>query len=207
MYNRLLLSSAGTMKTSLPVAVTAPRWMMNGFWLFWPVKYGLSFRMILIYQEPIVLSWVPPDATPPRPSAVRQAAIGCAVVGAAVGIVPAITEPQARPFASKLTSSVSALPFRVSSDRQAPAKVRAWLVAGGPCQSVKVKVPGCASPELSTANTWLYGGVTGLTKTAQVWPNRSAGPGMGKGPAPAGTPLVTPSSAVAPGSIWMRVAL
>src|SRR2546421_677318 len=72
MYNRLLLSSAGTMKTSLPVAVTAPRWMMNGFWLFWPVKYGLSFRMILISQEPIVLSLVPPDATPPRPRAARR---------------------------------------------------------------------------------------------------------------------------------------
>src|SRR2546430_17396029 len=99
MYNRLLLSSAGTMKTSLPVAVTAPRWMMNGFWLFWPVKYGLSFRMILISQEPIVLSWVPPDATPPRPSAVRQAAIGCAGVGAPAGIGPASPETPARPLA------------------------------------------------------------------------------------------------------------
>src|SRR2546430_5744888 len=163
MYNRLLLSSAGTMKTSLPVAVTAPRWMMNGFWLFWPVKYGLSFRMILISQEPIVLSWVPPDATPPRPSAVRQAAIGCAVVGAAVGIVPAITEPQARPFASKLTSSVSALPFRVSSDRRPRRKVRAWLVAGGARPAGEGKVPGCANPELSHANIWLYRGVTGRT--------------------------------------------
>jgi hypothetical protein len=141
----------------LPDTVTAPRWMMYGFWLFWPVKYAFNFRVILSSQEPIVLSCVPPDAGPAQPSDGAPRGHRLAVVGAAVGRRRRWPTP-GDALGVQVISSVSALPLSVSSDRQAPAYWRAWLVAGRPCQWVRVSVPGWAVPELSRLIAWVYGG-------------------------------------------------
>src|SRR6185369_4787110 len=116
----LLDSSAGTLNASLPSTSTAPRKMTKGFWLPCRVYSALRARLIVTSHSRAVLTCVPPPATPPRPSSVRQAPNGVSAEVAGVGAAAATEDGHASPLADHMISDDSALPLIVSSDTHAP---------------------------------------------------------------------------------------
>src|SRR5579859_73130 len=130
---------------------------MNGVCAFCRVHSARSFRSMVRVHSRAVFTWVPPDAGPARPRAVRHAAIPGIAVGAAVGAEPRSDDGQAIPVAVNSMTDDSALPLSTSWDRQAPGICRAELVAGMPCQSTRVSDPGCPVPELRVEMAWVNG--------------------------------------------------